>query len=76
MYAVGSEPSLFHGESLTKEPIAIQLAEPWSSIDRASRVRFGKAYPVEMNVKVRDIGNVIPDDLSKLIAYYREEQWT
>lgn len=39
----------------------------------ASRLRFGKVYPIEWNVKVKDIGMIVPEDLSKLILYWKEE---
>jgi hypothetical protein len=42
-------------------------------MDKASRLHYGKPYPIEMNVKVKDIGNVDPQDLSNLLRYYREE---
>jgi hypothetical protein len=38
-----------------------------------SRLHFGKAYPVEMNVKVKDIGDVEPGHISNLLRYYKEE---
>jgi hypothetical protein len=39
----------------------------------ASRLHYAKAYLIEMNVKVKDIGDVDPGNLSLLLQYYREE---
>jgi hypothetical protein len=42
-------------------------------MDIASRLHYSKAWPVEMNVKVKDIGDVDPVDLGNLLRYYQEE---
>lgn len=73
VYLSGSYPVTFQGEELTKEPIEIQPADSSVRITAASRVRFGKTYPIEWNVKVKDIGRVIPEHISKLITYWRME---
>jgi hypothetical protein len=39
-----------------------------------SRLRLGKVVSVECNVKVRDIGMVIPEHRSKLLDYFNQEQ--
>lgn len=38
-----------------------------------SRLHYSKVYPIEMNVKVKEIGMVCPADLDCLIAYYNQE---
>lgn len=58
---------------MDKEPIEIVPADSSITIDAASRLRFGKTYPIEWNVKIKDIGMVHPDHLSKLIMYWEEE---
>lgn len=65
---------LLPGEYLVKDPIAITPADPTLTMQPASRLQFGKVYPIEMNVKVKDIGDVVPVDLSKLATYYAEER--
>ncbi|KAF2660413.1 hypothetical protein K491DRAFT_711899 [Lophiostoma macrostomum CBS 122681] len=76
IYLSGSQPSIFEGEiqnGLSKEPIEIQPADSTVHMDPSCRLRFGKTYPVEMNVKVKDIGRVVPHHMSKFIRYWREE---
>jgi hypothetical protein len=73
VYLRGQYPILFPNEYLEKEPICIEPAEAGIKIDGASRLHYSKAWPVEMNVKVKDIGEVDPKDLGNLLRYYREE---
>lgn len=76
VYSQGTEPSYFPGErekGLTKDPIEIIPSNPKETINTASRLRFGRAYPVEWNVKVKEIGMVAPSHMGRLIQYYREE---
>jgi hypothetical protein len=71
---VGTKPASFQDEYLTKDSIAIMPADMSQVMSTGSRLHYAKAYPIEKNVKVKEIGNVIPEDLPKLIQYYREEQ--
>lgn len=73
MYLRGRQPTLLQGEYLEKQPICIDAAGPGIRMDVTSRLHYSKAYPVEINVKVKDIGDVDPQDLSNLLRYYREE---
>jgi hypothetical protein len=66
-------PMLLPNEYLEKEPICIIPAEAGIRLDSASRLHYSKAWPVEMNVKVKDIGEVDPKDLGNLLRYYRDE---
>lgn len=66
-------PGEYEG-GMNKEPIMIDPADPTIMINPYSRIRFGKVYPIEMNVKVKDIGRVSPDHLSKLRQYREDEQ--
>jgi hypothetical protein len=60
---------------MTKDPIAIRPADSAEQMHPASRLRLGKIYSIECNVKVRDIG-MIPrgDDRTKLLTYHQEEK--
>ena len=58
---------------MTNEPIAIEPADTTLIMHAASRLRFSKTYPIEWNVKVKDIGRVIPEDMSKLISYWKAQ---
>lgn len=55
-----------------KRPIAIKMATG-ATLDQASRLHLGKPYSVEWNVKVMDVGDVVPEDLEALISYVKEE---
>jgi hypothetical protein len=61
-------------KGMTKLPLAIDPTDPTEEMLPTSRLRFGKVVTVECNVKVRDIGMMIPEHKSKLLEYYREEQ--
>ncbi|OAG03166.1 uncharacterized protein CC84DRAFT_1261782 [Paraphaeosphaeria sporulosa] len=76
IHLYGSTPTMFEGErerGLDKEPICVNPADTSVRMDPASRLHYGKVYPIEMNVKVKDIGDVIPEQHSLLLRYYREE---
>ncbi|KAH6865203.1 hypothetical protein BKA58DRAFT_240862 [Alternaria rosae] len=51
-------PNLLPGEELTKYSIQVRPTEG-EKLESASRVNYGKAYAVEHNVKVLDVGLVI-----------------
>ncbi|KAI9814564.1 MAG: hypothetical protein M1827_003119 [Pycnora praestabilis] len=58
-------------EGMTKDPIGVQ-PEGDDKLAPTSRVNFGKVYTVEHNVKVKGIGMVTIDGLSKLMRYWRD----
>lgn len=60
-------------KGLYKEPIQVRPADQSSDLQPTSRIRFGKIYSIEWNVKVKDIGRVVAEDLSALKANYHEE---
>jgi hypothetical protein len=74
-YMDGEEPSLLTGEQpLTKAPIAIVPSTPNSvSLSRASRIRFGRGYALQNNIKAKDIGHVRADHIGRLVSYWRME---
>ena len=81
VYFSGTNPASCYipGEyesGMTKEPIEVVPAEQNLSIRRESRIRFGKVYPIEMNVKVKDIGRVRDDQISTLLSYWLQEEDT
>ena len=43
------------------------------NLDPLSRIHYAKPYPVEHNVKVREVGLVLPRDRRKLLGYYQLE---
>ncbi|KAL1644289.1 hypothetical protein SLS61_008892 [Didymella pomorum] len=58
---------------MTKEPIEMTPSDKTIPLARESRIRFGKIYAIEWNVKVRDIGMVASKDTEKLLEYWRQE---
>jgi hypothetical protein len=42
-------------------------------LSQLTRLRFGKTYAIEWNVKVKDLGMVVPEDMPKLRQYYEDE---
>jgi hypothetical protein len=75
VYMSGTSPTYLPGESPSsmREPIEVVPTNGKETLDRASRLRFGKTFPIEWNVKVKDIGRIAPSDMSKLIGYWKEE---
>ncbi|KAH8627026.1 hypothetical protein IG631_19044 [Alternaria alternata] len=77
VYLSGTDPASCYlpGEyeaGMVKQPIEIVPADASVSMRLESRIRFGKIYPIEKNVKVKDIGQVHRDHLSRLLQYWRD----
>lgn len=73
-YSWGQHPQLLAGETqLTKEPICIAMTDDRKPLNIASRIFFGIHHPIQYNVKVKDLGYVIPDHLSTLVGYWAME---
>lgn len=76
-YGVVPESCYFLGErenGLYKAPIMVYPANDSTLLTKESRIRFGKIYSIEWNVKVKDIGIVADEDLGTLIAHHNEEE--
>jgi hypothetical protein len=75
VYMSGTSPTYLPGESSSsmREPIEVVPTNGGETLDRASRLRFGKTVAIEWNVKVKDIGRIAPAHMSKLIQYWKEE---
>ncbi|KAF2728509.1 hypothetical protein EJ04DRAFT_96485 [Polyplosphaeria fusca] len=74
-YFYGSQPVYLQGETgMTKDPIEIYPSTPGEVMEPTSRIRFGRTYPVEWNVKVKDIGQVMSTHKTRLIQYWKEEE--
>ncbi|KAH5441365.1 hypothetical protein HBI47_040230 [Parastagonospora nodorum] len=77
VYMTGSQATTYQGElerGMTKEPIEVTPDDETETMLPASRLRFGKHYSIEWNVKVREIGIVAPRYRSRLMKHYRDEQ--
>ncbi|MCJ1480724.1 hypothetical protein MMC06_000879 [Schaereria dolodes] len=57
---------------LNKEAIKIVPVNPSMKLDPLSRVNLVKVYPVEHNLKVKEVGRVSGPHLKKLLAYVRD----
>ncbi|KAH8634485.1 hypothetical protein IG631_09885 [Alternaria alternata] len=78
VYFSGTDPAYCYlpreyEKGMTKDPIEVEPVDRFATIRRESRIRFGKTYPIEMNVKVKDIGRVHPYHLTKLVQYWTDE---
>jgi len=62
-------PDQLPGESLTKNSIRVEPTAT-ESLEPASRVNYGKPYVVEHNVKVLDIGMVVPGHRYLIESYF------
>jgi hypothetical protein len=62
---------------LQKSPLFIrvenQLAPPISTM---SRIDFGKVYTLEYNIKVRNIGRLLPESIRRMDEYFVETSRT
>ncbi|KAF3053010.1 hypothetical protein E8E11_010764 [Didymella keratinophila] len=77
VYMSGSQPVQYAGEAekgLSKDPIMIEPSDPSETMHPASRLRYGKMYAIEWNVKFRDIGMVAKHDRAKVLKYFKESQ--
>jgi hypothetical protein len=60
---------------MTKRPIAIEATEATEAAELilpTSRLRMGRTFTIECNVKVRDIGKVVPEHKIMLLRYHRD----
>lgn len=64
--------SLKNEPSTKQRPIGVKMAEG-ESLDIASRVHLGKPYIVETNLKVMNVGQVVPKDLEYLLTAIKIE---
>jgi hypothetical protein len=59
---------------MRKEPIEVWPIDGAMQMRPESRIRFGKIYSIEMNVKVKDIGQVHRAQLGTLLQYWNDER--
>ncbi|CAN9175411.1 unnamed protein product [Alternaria alternata] len=61
-----------YGIGGTTEPIEIVPVDASLQLRRESRIWFGKTYPIEKNVKAKDVGQVHPGHVGKLVKYWND----
>ncbi|CAA9956770.1 hypothetical protein CFE70_000361 [Pyrenophora teres f. teres 0-1] len=72
-YSYGYQAALLQGEAeLEKDPICI-VSTDGGPLSVASRIYFGIHHPIQYNVKVKDLGYVVPNDVPKLTQYWAME---
>ncbi|KAF2469454.1 uncharacterized protein BDR25DRAFT_49675 [Lindgomyces ingoldianus] len=64
-------PALLAGEYITKLPLRV-IPYKNESLDKESRVNFGKPYAVEHNVKVVEIGMIAEEHIHLLVNYFTQ----
>jgi hypothetical protein len=69
IHTTADAPEQLPGEMLTKYPLRV-LATASETLEATSRVNYGKAYAVEHNVKVCDIGMVVEEHRYLLSSYF------
>jgi hypothetical protein len=77
VYLQGKQPVMYKEEverGLVKDSIMIEPTEANEEMDPGSRLRYGKMYAIEWNIKFRDIGMVSAHDRTKLMKYFKESQ--
>jgi hypothetical protein len=73
-YSSGQEPMFVPGEKgINKPSIAVAMAQDEPNLHIASRIYYGIHHPIQYNVKVKDIGQVIPHHVPSLIGNWKAE---
>ncbi|KAF2728504.1 hypothetical protein EJ04DRAFT_449191, partial [Polyplosphaeria fusca] len=73
-HSAGTNAELLPGESgLKPVPMCVNMAPGEPSLHKASRIYFGIHHPIQYNVKVKDLGDVLPDLVSTLRGYWLEQ---
>jgi hypothetical protein len=74
VYSEGQQPKLLDGETGIRKPsLAVAMAHGEPSLDIASRIYYGIHHPIQYNVKVKDIGQVLPHHVPTLIGNWKAE---
>ena len=65
-------PARLPGETnMGKDPIRIIPVNQAEKLDPLSRINMGKIYPIDHRIKVKNIGQVDPKSLPKLLGYQK-----
>ncbi|KAL9115305.1 MAG: hypothetical protein Q9187_007317 [Circinaria calcarea] len=72
VYTSSKPPKKLEGETkMRKDPIHVRAISSSEKLDPLSRVNFSKVYPVEHNIKIKEIGLISGTDLKRLIGYWK-----
>jgi hypothetical protein len=73
-YSYGQQAQLLPGETgITKASIQIVVATGVPDLHQASRICYGTHHGFRHNVKVKDIGYVVPQQIPDLISNWKQE---
>jgi hypothetical protein len=73
-FSDGREPRLLSGErGITKPSVAVAMAQDEPNLSTASRIYYGIHHPIQYNVKVKDVGQVLPHHVPNLIGNWKAE---
>ena len=67
-------PKLSNETKMNKEPIQMIPVDQTEKLDPKSRVDLAKTFPVEHNVKVKNVGMISSHHLKRLVQYVKECQ--
>ncbi|KAH6644147.1 hypothetical protein C7974DRAFT_15550 [Boeremia exigua] len=56
---------------LPADAIEVCPAESGMTMNSESRINFGKTVAIERNIKVKDIGQVVSEDMSVLVSFWK-----
>ncbi|CAN9415539.1 unnamed protein product [Alternaria alternata] len=74
VFSYGYQPMLLANETtLEKEPVCVVMNPGEQALSTASRIFFGMQHPIQYNVKVKDLGYVHTDYLSRFLGYWAME---
>jgi hypothetical protein len=74
VYSEGVQPTYVSGETgMSKPPIAVVMSAKVPKLHIASRIYYGIHHPIQYNVKVKEIGRVLPQHLPILIGNWKAE---
>ena len=60
-------------DEFSKKPICVVPTDPTEVLLPDSRINFGKPTPVEHNLRIKHIGDILADHMHRLIRYYEME---
>ncbi len=73
----GTEPDPLPGEGeFSKESLEMEPINQMEVLDPRSRLHFAKPTPVEHNLRVKHIGDIVHGDILLLFRFYEEENGT
>ncbi|OAL44471.1 hypothetical protein IQ07DRAFT_649098 [Pyrenochaeta sp. DS3sAY3a] len=74
VYSRGMEPQALPSESqMTKSPICVEMSLDILKLPPTTRISFGIHFPIPYHTQVVDIGQVIENDVAKLLAHWWAE---